>query len=41
MNIDGDDIRLKDSRVEDTNYSVTDQEWFREAIAPMTNTGRR
>jgi adenylate cyclase len=27
-----DDIRLKASRVEDTNYSVTDQEWFREAI---------
>ena len=28
----GNDIRLKDSRVEDTKYSVTDQEWFREAI---------
>jgi len=27
-----DDIRLKHSRVEDTKYSVTDQEWFREAI---------
>jgi adenylate cyclase len=27
-----DEIRLKASRVEDTNYSVTDQEWFREAI---------
>jgi adenylate cyclase len=27
-----DDLRLKSSRVEDTNYSVTDQEWFREAI---------
>src|SRR5438045_9513411 len=27
-----DDLRLKASRVEDTNYSVTDQEWFREAI---------
>ena len=27
-----DDLRLKDSRVEDTNYPVTDQEWFREAI---------
>ena len=36
-----DDIRLKASRVEDTNYFVTDQEWFREAIAPMTSTGRR
>ena len=33
--------RLKDSRVEDTKYSVTDQEWFREAIAPTTSTGRR
>ena len=29
-NIVGDDLRLKTSRVEDTNYSVTDQEWFRE-----------
>ena len=27
-----DDLRLKSSRVEDTSYSVTDQEWFREAI---------
>src|SRR4051794_11875587 len=27
-----DDLRLKSSRVEDTNYAVTDQEWFREAI---------
>jgi adenylate cyclase len=27
-----DDLRLKDSRVEDTKYSVTDQEWFREVI---------
>ena len=27
-----DDLRLKHSRVEDTRYSVTDQEWFREAI---------
>src|SRR6478735_10097611 len=27
-----DDLRLKASRVEDTSYSVTDQEWFREAI---------
>jgi adenylate cyclase len=27
-----DDLRLKSSRVEDTNYSVTDKEWFREAI---------
>ena len=27
-----DEIRLKQSRVEDTKYSVTDQEWFREAI---------
>ena len=27
-----DDLRLKASRVEDTKYSVTDQEWFREAI---------
>jgi adenylate cyclase len=27
-----DDISLKNSRVEDTRYSVTDQEWFREAI---------
>ena len=25
-------MRLKASRVEDTNYAVTDQEWFREAI---------
>ncbi len=24
---------LKSSRVEDTNYSVTDQEWFREVVA--------
>jgi adenylate cyclase len=28
----GNDLRLKDSRVEDTKYSVTDQEWFSEAI---------
>ena len=28
----GNDIRLKSSRVEDSKYSVTDQEWFREAI---------
>src|SRR5437899_3757226 len=27
-----DDLRLKTSRVDDTNYSVTDQEWYREAI---------
>ena len=27
-----DDLRLKKSHVEDTKYSVTDQEWFREAI---------
>jgi adenylate cyclase len=27
-----DEIRLKNSRVEDTGYSVVDQEWFREAI---------
>ena len=27
-----DDLRLKQSRVEDTGYAVTDQEWFREAI---------
>jgi adenylate cyclase len=27
-----DDLRLKSSRVEDTNYAVTDQEWYREAI---------
>ena len=25
----GNDLRLKSTRVEDTNYSVTDQEWFR------------
>ena len=29
---EGNDLRLKSSRVEDTSYSVTDQEWFREAI---------
>ena len=28
----GTDFQLKDSRVEDTKYSVTDQEWFRVAI---------
>ena len=28
----GNDLRLKDSRFEDTDYSVTDQEWFRVAI---------
>ncbi|XIA64569.1 adenylate/guanylate cyclase domain-containing protein [Bradyrhizobium sp. TZ2] len=28
----GDEVRLKDTRVEDTTYSVTDQEWFRVAI---------
>lgn len=27
----GNDIKLKDSRVEDSKYSVTEQEWFREA----------
>ena len=27
-----DDLRLKQSHVEDTKYAVTDQEWFREAI---------
>ncbi|MGB8398363.1 adenylate/guanylate cyclase domain-containing protein [Bradyrhizobium sp.] len=29
----GNEIRLTNRRVEDTRYSVTDQEWFREAIA--------
>ena len=28
----GDDLQLKNSHVEDTKYSVTDQEWFRTAI---------
>ena len=28
----GNDLQLKNSRVEDTKYSVTDQEWFRVAI---------
>src|SRR5215218_1619439 len=28
----GNDLQLKNSHVEDTNYSVTDQEWFRTAI---------
>jgi adenylate cyclase len=28
----GNDIRPRDSRVEDSKYSVTDQSWFREAI---------
>ena len=28
----GNDLQLKSSRVEDTNYSVADQEWFRVAI---------
>jgi adenylate cyclase len=28
----GNDLQLKSSRVEDTKYSVTDQEWFRFAI---------
>ena len=28
----GNDLRLKSTRVEDTNYSVTDQEWFQVAI---------
>jgi adenylate cyclase len=28
----GRDLRLKGSRVEDTTYSVTDQEWFREVL---------
>ena len=28
----GNDIRLKDGRVEDTRYAVTDQAWFREAM---------
>src|SRR5438445_724289 len=28
----GNDLQLKNSRVEDTKYSVTDQEWFRTAI---------
>jgi adenylate cyclase len=28
----GNDLKLKSSRVEDTSYAVTDQEWFREAI---------
>src|SRR6266702_3049949 len=28
----GNDIKLKTSRVEDSKYSVTDQEWFRESI---------
>ena len=27
----GNDIRLKDGRVEDTRYAVTDQAWFRES----------
>ena len=27
-----DDLRMKESRVEDTSYAVTEQEWFREAI---------
>ena len=35
-----DDLRPKASRVEDTDYSVTDREWFGEAIAPMMS-GRR
>ena len=30
---DSDDIKLRDSRVEDTKYLVTEQEWFREASA--------
>lgn len=29
---EGNDLRLKSSRVEDSSYAVTDQEWFREAI---------
>ena len=29
----GGDSLIKSSRVEDTNYSVTDQEWFREVVA--------
>ena len=28
----GNEVRLKDTRVEDTTYAVTDQEWFRVAI---------
>ncbi len=28
----GNDLQLKNSRVEDTKYSVTDQEWFRTVI---------
>ena len=28
----GNDLQLKNTRVEDTDYSVTDQEWFRVAI---------
>jgi adenylate cyclase len=28
----GNDIRIKNHRLEDTKYSVTDQQWFREAI---------
>jgi len=28
----GVELQLKDSRVEDTKYAVTDQEWFREAV---------
>jgi adenylate cyclase len=28
----GNDIRIKNHRLEDTKYSVTDQQWFREAV---------
>jgi adenylate cyclase len=28
----GDDIQFKNRRIQDTTYSVTDQEWYREAI---------
>ena len=35
---EGNDLKLKSSRVEDTEYSVTDQEWFRDAIRHQRRT---